>query len=219
MPGNPTELLRCYHCANTVPHKRVTTIRGQELYEQDDRRRYLEDFDYDVYRCPTCQGVSFFGDFAAYPMHKTLSEQRLYPSGAALLPKPHKLASKECVPKHILKLYEEIWPLRHIAPSAFAGQIRRGLEFICKDQKAEGAALFQQLKNLTSRGVFPGAFAELTDLMRQIGNLGSHATEREVDFWDAELLDDFFRSIVEYVYIMPSKIARLKQRGVTKSES
>jgi hypothetical protein len=48
--------------------------------------------------------------------------------------------------------------------------------------------------------------------MRHIGNLGSHAGDKDVDFWDAELLDDFFRSAVEYVYIAPSKIERLKQR-------
>ena len=48
--------------------------------------------------------------------------------------------------------------------------------------------------------------------MRQIGNLGAHAGDGEVDFWDAELLDDFFRAVVEYVYVVPSKIARMKQR-------
>jgi hypothetical protein len=65
---------------------------------------------------------------------------------------------------------------------------------------------------LSSRGIFPGYFAEITDLMRHVGNLGSHASDKDVDFWDAELLDDFFRSIVEYVYIAPSKIQRLRQR-------
>jgi hypothetical protein len=48
--------------------------------------------------------------------------------------------------------------------------------------------------------------------MRHIGNLGAHAGDDDLDFWDAELLDDFFRAIVEYVYVAPSKIERLKQR-------
>jgi len=116
------------------------------------------------------------------------------------------------VPERILKLYEEIWPLRHLAPNAFASQIRRALEFICRDQKAQGNNLFQQLKDLVARGTFPGYFAEITDLMRHIGNLSAHAGDEDIDFWDAELLDDFFRSIVEYVYIAPLKIQRLKDR-------
>ena len=38
------------------------------------------------------------------------------------------------------------------------------------------------------------------------------AGNEDLDFWDAELLDDLFRSIVEYVYITPSKIERFKER-------
>lgn len=141
-----------------------------------------------------------------------MEQTRIYPRGSQLLPERHKVASTKCVPKRIQRIYEEIWPLRHIAPNAFAGQIRRALEFICHDQKAQGRTLFEQLKDLSSRGVFPGYFSEITELMRLIGNLGAHAAEQEVDFWDAELLDDFFRAVVEYVYIAPSRIERLKER-------
>ena len=207
-----SEVLVCYHCANTVPQQRVGSYQGQQLYEHFDGRRFNEDFAYDLYQCPTCRGISIYGDFVKYPHCKTLAARRIYPRGSHLLPESHKLASKDCVPQHIIKLYEEIWPLRHIAPNAFAGQIRRALEFICRDQKAQGSNLFQQLKDLVARGTFPGYFAEITDLMRHIGNLGAHAGDEDIDFWDAELLDDFFRSVVEYVYIAPSKIERLKQR-------
>ena len=207
-----SEVLVCYHCANAVPQQRVGSFRGQQLYEHIDGRRFNEDFAYDLYQCPTCQGISIYGDFVKYPCSQTLAARRIYPRGSHLLPESHKLASTECVPQRIMKLYEEIWPLRHIAPNAFAGQIRRALEFICRDQKAQGSNLFQQLKDLVARGTFPGYFAEITDLMRHIGNLGAHAGDEDLDFWDAELLDDFFRSVVEYVYIAPSKIERLKQR-------
>ena len=212
MAGNPTEVLVCYHCGNTTPHERVASHRGRQLFEQIDEQRFHEDYDYELYQCPTCRGVSVFGDFAAYPHHSTFSARRIYPRGSHLLPEAHKLATVDCIPARIIKLYEEIAPLRHIAPNAFAGQVRRALEFICRDQQAQGGTLFQQLKDLVARGTFPGYFAEIADLMRHIGNLGAHAGDEDLDVWDAELLDDFFRSVVEYVYIAPSKIARLKQR-------
>lgn len=215
---NDTELLICYHCGNKVPQKRVGYQRGQQLFEHIDGQRYNEDFDYYLYLCPTCQGVSIYGDFAGYSSQESMDARRLYPRGGQLRPEQHKVASSKCVPERILRIYEEIWPLRHIAPNAFAGQIRRALEFICRDQKAQGRTLFEQLKDLVARGTFPGYFSEITDLMRQIGNLGSHAGESDVDFWDAELLDDFFCSIVEYVYIAPSKIERLKQRIGSRSD-
>lgn len=212
MTGNPTEVLVCYHCGNTTPHERVASHRGRQLYEQIESKRFDEDYDYELYQCPTCGGISLFGDFAAYPRYSNFSERRIYPRGSHLLPETHKLASADCVPSRIVKLYEEIATLRHTAPNAFAGQVRRALEFICRDQQAQGSTLFQQLKDLVTRGTFPGYFAEITDLMRQIGNLGAHAGTEDLDVWDVELLDDFFRSVVEYVYIAPSKIQRLKQR-------
>lgn len=216
-PDNSAEVLVCYHCGNTTPHEKVGSHRGRQLFEQIDDRRFHEDYDYELYQCPTCRGISVFGDFAKYPLHETLSARRIYPRGSHLVPNGHKLASVDCVPVRLSKLYEEIAPLRHIAPNAFAGQIRRALEFICRDQKAEGAKLFDQIKDLVARGTFPGYFGEMTDLMRQIGNLGAHAGTDDVSVWDAELLDDFFCSVVEYVYIAPSRIERLKQRlGIGK---
>lgn len=210
--GNETELLVCYHCGNRVPQKRVGYQRGQKLYEHIDGRRYSEDFDYYLYQCPTCQGISIYGDFAAYPRADSMAKQRIYPRGPQLVPEDHKVASRGCIPQRIVKMYEEIWPLRHIVPNAFAGQVRRALEFICHDQNARGRTLCERLRDLASRGTFPGYFSEVTDLMRQIGNLGAHAEDSEVDFWDAELLDDFFRAVVEYIYVVPSKIVRMKQR-------
>lgn len=216
---NDTELLICYHCGNRVPHKRVGYQRGQELFEHIDGQRHNEDFDYYLYQCPTCQGISIYGDFSGYSNHESMEQTRIYPRGSQLLPERHKVASTKCVPERIQRIYEEIWPLRHIAPNAFAGQIRRALEFICHDQKAQGRTLFEQLKDLSNRGVFPGYFSEITELMRLIGNLGAHAAEQEVDFWDAELLDDFFRAVVEYVYIAPSRIERLKERIDVRKQS
>jgi hypothetical protein len=207
-----TDASVCYHCANTVPQVKIGMFRGQELFEHLDGRRWNVDYDYELFQCPTCRGVSVFGDFSEYPKYRSRKARRIYPRGPQLLPDSHMLFSKECVPERIVALYEEIWPLRHIAPNAFASQIRRALEFICRDQNAQGNSLFKQLRDLISRGIFPGYFAEITDLMRHVGNLGAHAGDTDVDFWDAELLDDFFRSIVEYVYIAPSKIKRLRQR-------
>jgi hypothetical protein len=79
-------------------------------------------------------------------------------------------------------------------------------------QPASGGSLFEKLRVLVAKRTFPGHFAEMTDLMRLVGNLGAHAGDDEVDFWDAEFLDEFFRLVIEYVYITPSRIARLRQR-------
>ena len=170
----------------------VAVHHGKKLFEQVEERKFFQGFDISIYRCPTCDGISVFADFTKYPRYNSLAARRIYPLGAKLVPDINKVASKDCVPKHIQLLYEEIAPLKHIAPNSFAGQIRRALEFIAQEQNAKGQTLFEQLRDLTSRGAFPGHFSNITDLMRKVGNIGVHATDHEVDIWDAELLDDFF---------------------------
>ena len=44
-----TEVLVCYHCANTVPLQRVGSYKGEQLFEHIDGQRFNEDFTYDLY--------------------------------------------------------------------------------------------------------------------------------------------------------------------------
>lgn len=212
VPFEPIRTEVCFHCGNKVPLARFAVHPGQELFEHIDGQRFGMDFEYNVYRCPTCSGVTIYGDFTEYPNARDEAYKRIYPEGSRLLPERHKVASHECVPDRIVRTYEQGWPLRHISPGAFAVHIRRALELICNDQGATGGTLFEKLKDLVTKQTFPGHFVEMTDLMRKIGNLGAHAGEDEVGFWDAELLDEFFRFVVEYVYITPSRIERLRGR-------
>jgi len=105
-----------------------------------------------------------------------------------------------------------MWHLRHTAPGAFANQIRRALEFICGSENAKGSNLFEQLRDLAQRGVLPTGLIDVAALIRQVGNIGSHASTKEISRWDAELLDSLFRMILEYVYIGPARLDRLKAR-------
>ena len=211
----PFEMSRsevCFHCGNQVPLERVAVHRGQELFEHIDGQRFAEDFEYHLYQCPTCNGITICGGFTDYPRARDKAYERIYPQGSRLLPELHKIESRDCVPERIVKLYEQSWPLRYISPGAFSVQIRKAIEFICNDQGATGRTLFDKLKALVANETFPGHFAEMTDLIRKVGNLGAHAGDDEVDFWDAEFLDEFFRFVVEYVYITPSRILSLKRR-------
>jgi hypothetical protein len=137
----------------------------------------------------------------------------IYPTEPDLMPPIHTVSgSQPTVPEEVLSAYATAWPLRMNAPNAFANQIRRALEFICKDKGAEGNTLYQQLEDLASRNEFPAELTDVAHLVRKIGNLGSHADENEVGYWDAELLDKLFRSIVHYVYILPAHSKRMRER-------
>jgi len=42
--------------------------------------------------------------------------------------------------------------------------------------------------------------------------MGAHAADEELSIWDAELIDDFFRATLDYVYVAPAKIRRMENR-------
>jgi hypothetical protein len=207
-----SRILECGHCGNRTPHSKVWEYEHLQLYEKLDDRDCLEPYTWVGYACGTCGGLNIYGDF--FQMHEDpgLMRTRLHPRASLLLPPTHMVSPSYPIPGRILTLYEEIWPLRHRAPAAFVGQARRLLEFVCEDQNASGRTLFDKLTHLVSQGILPGYFKNITDLLRVVGNMGAHASATDLSIWDAELIDDFFRSVVEYLYVAPAKIKRMQER-------
>lgn len=158
-------------------------------------------------------GLNVFGAFFNFDLEiESLARAKLHPRGADILPPSHTLSTNQPVPVRVLSLYEEVWPLRHRAPAAFIGQVRRLPEFVCENQGASGKDLFSKLQDLSVKGVFPGYFTQISELLRKVGNMGAHAAEEDLSVWGAELIDDFFRSIIDYVYIAPARIRRMEVR-------
>jgi hypothetical protein len=46
--------------------------------------------------------------------------------------------------------------------------------------------------------------------LRLVGNIGAHASEESVHPLQATAIDNFFKAIVEYVYVSPQRIAEFK---------
>lgn len=203
----------CCHCSNETPHSLILLHEAKHLYEQILEDRYHEPFEYFIYGCGTCNGLTVLGGFSHELHGDPTTYKRLFPTGPTLLPPGHMLpGSGSPVPSKIIHVYEEAWPLRQKAPSAFVNQIRRALEFVCQDQNANGNTLAQQLQDLAASNVLPATVADLAKQLRHAGNQGSHADEQEIDIWDAELVDHLFRMVIEYVYLIPAKVKRLEDR-------
>ncbi|MFC2043195.1 DUF4145 domain-containing protein [Chloroflexota bacterium] len=202
------QILLCSHCFNVTPHQLIVDGLVSKLFDEIEHdngktQKIIEPFYYALLKCGTCGDYSLLGDFE-HLLPKSISGYPvLYPTSDTLDPS---------VPEKICKVYAEASRIRLKAPNAYAGQIRRALEFLCKNQNATGRILYEQLNSLVEKGTIPPTLGEMTTLIRMLGNIGVHAAEDEVSIWDAQLIDEFFRSIIEYVYIAPSKISRLKLR-------
>ena len=215
MADTSSVVFLCCHCGNVTSQTQLYEYAGSLLYEELDDRQYLEPFDFVAYSCGTCSGLTLTGCFRheqPEPMRHQPPRPVLYPREPFITPASHTVSPDRPVPATVARVFSEAWPLRHTAPSAFANQIRRGLEYVCTDQKASGQTLADQLRDLESRGSLPSGLARMAGLVRQLGNVGSHADTRSLDRWDAELLDALFQTILDYVYIGPARIARLEER-------
>ena len=138
--------------------------------------------------------------------------RRLYPKGPEITPPEHTISPEDPVPASVRQTYADAWPLRHLNPAAFANQIRRCLEFVCDDKGSSGSTLDNKLRDLATRALLPLELADVAHLLREVGNIGSHASAREIDIWDAELIDELFCLIIRYVYLGPAHVRRMRER-------
>jgi hypothetical protein len=223
-PSNDPLIIVCYHCGNRTPHRQLNMHVGRVVYEHIGDDKYEKPFVFFSLACGTCEGLSVFGGFEndafSGPSSESpnpLSFRRLYPRGPDVQPPEHTVTPSSPIPEPVRRAYDDAWPLRHINPTAFANQIRRALEFVCKDRGATGRTLAEQLRDLSRRAVFPAELADTGDLLRQLGNIGSHASDHRIDMWDAELADELFRMILQYVYLVPAHVTRMKERLSVRS--
>jgi hypothetical protein len=133
---------------------------------------------------------------------------------------PQTITLHHSVPQRIRDVYEEATRIKQRAPNAFANQIRRSLEALCNDRGAAGRDLKDKLRQLSERGEIPSVLAEMTDVLRLFGNLGSHDDEVSVGPEYVGIIDDFFRAIVEYVYVAPHRVSEVRtQLAAARSAS
>jgi hypothetical protein len=124
---------------------------------------------------------------------------------------PDSGALHPAIPKPIAAIYREAHRIKETAPNAFAVQIRRALEAVCDDRGVSIGPLYKRVADLVKKGIAPPVFGEAADLLRAVGNIGAHA-DTDVHPWLVSAIDELFRGLVEYVYVVPRKVEDFRQR-------
>ncbi|MFH2103660.1 MAG: DUF4145 domain-containing protein [Chloroflexota bacterium] len=207
--GQPSLKGLCDHCGNiafqTIVATEVSSSRGSPIT-------------FTFTRCTICDGMALRehpGDWDAplapgdKPLSTDIPFQQLWPPTASF--------SSE-VPERIRTIYDEARLVQKRSPSSFAVQLRRAFEALVKDRQAEGRTLYAQVQWMIDHGQLPNVFAEMMHVARMIGNLGAHDAEQDVTDHDAEVSDQFFRAIIEYVYVAPALLDRVKKASPPSSD-
>jgi hypothetical protein len=204
----------CPHCCNRAPQTAICMHTCTETFwfVPGDGRNDEEIEDegtYFVATCGTCQGVLLYW-VSGNPVNEGPSGPLEGFRDSTLL-WPETAISDDAVPAPVAAIYREAVVVKRLSPNSFAVQIRRALEAVCADKGANGHSLYEMLTELARRGDLPPVLVEMTDVLRLLGNMGAHASDRTVRPSQVDALDEFFRVVIEYVYIAPAKLRRFRE--------
>jgi hypothetical protein len=208
-PMKQIELIRlCPHCGNTTPHEILFECSAPMTWYGSDGQpttnKTNPDSDYVLIRCQTCRDIALYAKLSINDWHEETS--LMYPTDYNL---------HSCIPAEVASNYQEAKRVQNVSPNAFAVLLRRSLEAICNDRGVSEGSLSFRLKELATKGEIPGNLAEISSVLRELGNAGAHHTTQRVTVPMTWTMDEFFRAIVEYVYVAPHQLEQF-QRNLAK---
>jgi hypothetical protein len=200
---------RCGWCGVTTALNEVARHRVREGSDED--WGVIETVCWVLYDCVSCNRPTLREEW----WHEGLeegSEDTLFPSADE--------RDDSTLPAPVAKAWEAALAVRHVEPNAFAVLTGRTLEVICQEEGANGRTLVQKLTDLGDSGRIPGPLATMAQKLREIRNLGAHASPSdEVKTADVPVIFDFADAIIEYLYRAPAKIAAVESRLTKRSEA
>lgn len=198
-----TQVSFCPHCGHDAPQSLLDVHCFQTA-------RARGEF-YTFAKCETCCGpLVYLSELRFAEKQRKLGAFYYGLSTRDLLyPKPDKL--HEAVPPKVTRCYMEALKIKETAPNAFTGSIRRCLEIVCNDRGAADDVLVKQLAELKTKGEIPPILAEMTDVIRLLGNSASH-DDIEIDAAYVDTVDEFFRAVLDYVYVRPFQINEIRTK-------
>ncbi len=203
---NPTikKVAYCPHCGNRAPQRLIHKQNYLERVWSSADGAEAEPAPWSIFIavCETCNHALLYENVGdQFDEDKFDICELVYPSAAGF---------PVSVPQQIKNVYDEANRIKRLAPNAFAVQIRRAMEVLCEDKGVTTGSLQKRLDKLVDKGEIPPVLAEATDLLRLLGNVGAHGTNQTVHPLLANAIDEFFRAVVEYVYVAPSKLKEFR---------
>ena len=209
MDNIKTTVHTCFHCGNTG----ILNYIGHTRWDDEDviyndngeivRSTVLEHEDWYLFECPVCNRPVVIRqdtfDIAAY----TYQPVTVFPS---------VMSYSDGVPKQIYSAFEAAIRTKGIDYAICMLSLRRVLEMICKEKGAEGRDLEQMIGNLIDNNILSPAFADACWIIRQLGNSAAHADQTDIYAYQVDQVIEYVSTIINYLYSMPVRVFKLKQR-------
>lgn len=237
MPTLPVtkKIFRCPHCYNEVPMNCINSFSGKKISfigsnAQEiarcmaelgrtgelppNTKEYFLPEKFTAYQCPTCNDVVIIKSTYQNLTLEMIQEDQSLSEGIQKIIYPNnKTLDENIIPLKICEIYSEAISLKKLSPSSFGVQIRKVLELLCEEQGApKSGDLYNKLEKLSERNIFPENIINMGNIIRKVAKYGAHPKDEEITASDADLLDDIFHLILDYVYITPYKVKTLEDK-------
>ena len=193
----------CPHCRNLTPHR--VAVRYSQVEEHFDERfgPWEAGPVYVVLECPACKNITLVRDHYNSEIDDRDDSAVLYPTAAR---------KRLGLPKMVASAVESAEKVRDADANAFGVLVRRTLELLCQDRKAVGRTLHDKLKDLGEKGEIPAELVKIAFGLKDLGNIGAHATLGELTPKEVPLMNALLDAILEFVYGAPYLVSVVEQR-------
>jgi hypothetical protein len=130
----------------------------------------------------------------------------------SMLPEDDGAGRVNNVPQDVLDYYRgAIRVLDAGVPDAAAVQLRRTLEAAAAHFGIDSGPLIQRIKKLIEAGLITKDFGKVLDHVREVGNVGAHASDVRVDEETARRALRFTTAVLRNLFEIPAELAALEQ--------
>jgi len=97
-------------------------------------------------------------------------------------------------------------------------QLRRTLEAAAAHFNVAERTLVKSIQKLIEAGLITKAFGDVLDHIRQVGNVGAHASDEKVDEETARRALRFTTQVLRNLFEVPAELKALNQPAITSDE-
>ncbi len=229
----------CHYCDPDVPQQLLfaTNDYSGPIIEKGRVVAYEYWETISLFRCEHCKGTLLYTTAPENPEQISIDElDRAEPEEVAKLtttqflelstlvwPKKKEPATLPAsVPENIRRIYEGALKVKASSPDSFSVQIRRAIQAICINKGAKECDhdgrpldLVDNLRELSRSGAFPRQLTDVLHQLKYLGNIGAHGIDETVKPEIANIADELFRLLIQYIYEIPHKLDKLKQETQT----
>lgn len=211
------EIIKCYHCGNETPMKRVGEHRwGSQVFDESDFD-FL--YKYELYACPVCHRVTLRQSYSDETMIRFGSHNDFFFYSEKSVLYPLNTVESPSIPAKVKEAYQAALRSKSIDNHVCLMALRRTLEILLKDKGATKWGLKDKIEEIAAKGLLPEALKEASSLAKMLGDTAAHDKSLDIDQDDVEAMAEFVGFIIEYLYIVPDKICAYKKHLSAKTQS